>query len=231
MSVMVDGRLTIRGVDRACANCGSAELYSGAAATLAPVEIRYLRNLLNKESAFVAVSASGRESSAAALDLPQPSELDDMGLSARIWEGLLLDPVRVTRNVLLSYLGLDRGKHRFIDVPGRLGSVRLDEYAVMHLEENRCERWEPRHVSYIPLVESTLKHPFEIWYGSGSNAADVGRPNYRFLALYQIGAEYMTHIVIYSPRRKKVVTSHRLTGWPQAMGRRSGTAIYAAYVR
>jgi hypothetical protein len=154
-----------------------------------------------------------------------------MGLSARIWSGMLLDPRSVKRDTVLSYLGLTPGKERFIDVPGPLKSVRVNEYAVMHLEENRYERWDSRHVGYIPLVETTLKHPFEIWYGAGTIAGAPAPPNYRFLSLYQVDAVYMTHIVIYSPRRKRVVTSHRLTGWPQCMERRSGIPIYAAYVR
>jgi hypothetical protein len=144
---------------------------------------------------------------------------------------MLLDPTLVDRNALLSHLGLTRGNHRLIDVPGPLGSVRLDEYAVLHLEENRYERWDMDHVGYLPLVERTLRYPFEIWYAAGSKMSAIGRPNYRFLSMYQIGDAYMTHVVIYNPRRKRVVTSHRLTGWSKTMARRSGTPIYAAYAR
>jgi hypothetical protein len=231
MSVMVDGHSAIRAVDRACASCGSAELYSGDAAALSPVEVRYVRSLLDKERTFASAIASGRVTSAVALGLPKPGELDDIGLSARIWTGSLLNAALVDRNVVLSHLGITAGRHRFIDVPGPLSSVRLDEYAVMHLEENGYERWDHDHVAYMPLVESTLKHPFEIWYGPSLKTRDVRRPNYRFLSLYQLDATYMTHLVIYSPRRNKVVTSHRLTGWPTTMARRSGVPIYAAYVR
>jgi hypothetical protein len=112
-----------------------------------------------------------------------------------------------------------------------LRSVRIDEYAVLHLEENGGARWDHAHISYMPLVENTLEHPFEIWHGVGRGSDPEQRPNFRFLSLYQLDAIYMTHIVVYNPRRKKVITSHRLTSWTQAMGRRSGTPIYAAYVR
>jgi hypothetical protein len=231
VSVTVDGRLAVRGVDRACTHCGSAVLYSGETATLCPFELHYARRLCDKERAFGAAAAAGGATDANALDLPNLGDLADMGLSARIWARMLLDPARVSRNTLLSHLGLTPGAHRFINVPGPLGSVRLDEYAVLHLEEDTGARWEPGHVGYIPLVESTLTHPFEIWYGGGSRNAVGQLPNYRFLSLYQLDAVYMTHIVIYNPRRGRVITSHRLTGWPQTLGRRSGIPIYAAYVR
>ncbi len=116
-----------------------------------------------------------------------------------------------------------------IDVPGPLGQVRVDEYAVIHLEERRAERWEPGHVGYFPLVENTLRHPFEIWFGAGAKREEGEKPNFRFLSLYQLDGICMTHLVVYSPRRKKVISTHKLTGWPQAMGRRSGVPVYAAY--
>jgi len=144
---------------------------------------------------------------------------------------MILDPRAVDRNSLFAHLWVGPGRHRLIDVPGPLGAVRVDEYAVTHLEENRYQRWDRDHVGYVPLVESTLKHPFEIWFGAGSQLGDAGRPNYRFLALYQLGAAYITHVVIYNPRRKKVVTSHRVTGWKNTMHRRRGVPIYGAYVR
>ena len=198
---------------------------------LSQAEKHYAQNLLNKEKAFVAAAASGRETKAAILGLPNPGELDDMGLSTRIWSGTLLDPATVDRDGLLKHLGLAAGQQRSIDVPGALRSVRIDEYAVLHLEEDGGARWDHAHVSYMPLVENTLEQPFEIWHGVGRGGDAEQRPNFRFFSLYQLDAIYMTHIVVYNPRRKKVITSHRLTSWTQAMGRRSGTPIYAAYVR
>ncbi|HTD36210.1 MAG TPA: hypothetical protein VK669_01755 [Candidatus Limnocylindrales bacterium] len=230
-SVILDGWPAVRAVDAACARCGKAVLYSGAAAVLSKAEKRYAQDLVSKESAFAAALAAGLSTDAIVLGLPQPGELDDMGLSTRIWNGMLLDPAGVDRHALLNHLGLSPGNHRFIEVPGLLRKVRLDEYAVVHLEESRATRWDHAHVSYIPFVENTLRHPFEIWCGASHGDATEDRGNFRFMSLYQLDAIYMTHVVIYNPRRKKVITSHRLTSWAQAIGRRSGTPIYAAYVR
>jgi hypothetical protein len=227
MSVITSSGPKMPGVDNACMNCDDALLFSGEAAALALFEVLYLRELMDAGTAFAAAVAAGCESDAETLNLPRPAQLDDMGLSTRVWSGMLLDPAVVDRNTLLAHLGLTAGVHRFIDVPG-LGQIRLDEYAVEHLEE-KPERWETGHVGYLPLVENSLRHPFEIWYGAGANRNQGERPNYRFLSLYQLDAAYMTHVVIYNPRRKKVVSSQRLTGWPQAMKRRSGLPIYAAY--
>jgi hypothetical protein len=84
---------------------------------------------VDKERAFVAAVASGRQTDAANLALPQPGELDDMGLS-RISKTMTLDPSAVDRHLLLRHLGLGLGQRRYVDVPGPIGRVRLDEYAV-----------------------------------------------------------------------------------------------------
>ena len=221
----------MRPVDEACANCGSATLLSGEHATLALTEIVYARSLITKGKAFAAAVNLRNETDAATLGLPTPGELDDLGLSARVWSSMVLDPRTVDRTTLLGHLGIAPGKHRMIDVPGPIVQVRVDEYAVIHLEEKRAERWEPGHVGFFPLVENTLRHPFEIWFGAGAKREEGEKPNFRFLSLYELDGVCMTHLVVYSPRRKKVISSHKLTGWPQAMGRRSGIPIYAAYAR
>ena len=124
------------------------------------------------------------------------------------------DLVTTDRDVALSHLGFAPGEHRTIDVPGPLRAVRLDEYAVMHLEEKR-ERWDLEHVRFLPLLESTLRHPFEIWYGAGAKKREGEQPNYRFLSLYQLDAVNISHVVFYNPRCKRVVSSHRVAGWSQ----------------
>jgi hypothetical protein len=111
-----------------------------------------------------------------------------------------------------------------------IGEVIIDAVYLDHIHEVDPTTGRTRvnhdHVSFAPLVQSTLERPIEVY-----QQQEGGRRTRRtiFLGLYQIDSSYSYHMVI-AARGGRVLTSYRLNGGTAAFRQvRFGVPLFVSY--
>jgi hypothetical protein len=92
-----------------------------------------------------------------------------------------------------------------------IGDVKVAHSTVDHLftyqKSKEGNSIDADHVQMWPLVLATLHAPIEIWEAP---AAQEKADRYRFLAMYQVGEQLQTHLVIVTKETMTAITAYRL---------------------